>query len=541
MVGQQAPLADILASELTRNFDTLKSKGEIPPYYMSYAVTDSDDYFLGARYGAIFARGKGRSRNLDLAVRLGDRNLDNYHVIEGNIPRFTAGVRIPLEDQPDAIKVTLWQETDRVYRAGIQRLSNLKSNKELKVKDTDPAPDFSQEKPSAKIENVPALNYDTNDWEGRVRRLSQTFSEYPRVLSSSVNLSFQRQMKTFVDTEGSRVQHGRTFVRLTVQASAKAVDGMTVGTNESFEAATPDKLPNEKDLLAAVRRVAEKTQQLATAPLVTPFVGPAILSGSASGVFFHEIFGHRVEGHRQKDITDGQTFAKSVGKPVLPDFLSVLSDPTRSTFANQHLFGSYSFDDEGVAAQPLTLVDKGVLKTFLMSRSPLSTIPNSNGHGRRQTGAEPVSRQSNLIVESSKRVPEADLRKLLIEEIKRQNKPFGLIFQQVTGGFTQTQRAGLAAFKVLPLVVYRVYADGRPDELVRGVDVVGTPLASFAKILATGDKYEVFNGYCGAESGSVPVSAAAPSILVSELEVQARQFSQDRPPILPNPLSGGTE
>jgi TldD protein len=162
-------------------------------------------------------------------------------------------------------------------------------------------------------------------------------------------------------------------------------------------------------------------------------------------------------------------------------------------------------------------------------------VPHSNGHGRTQPGLEAVSRQSNLLVESTRAVSEGKLRQMLIDEVKRSGKPYGLYFDSITGGYTTTARRGLQAFKVIPLVVYRVYADGRPDELVRGADIVGTPLASFAKILATSDKTAVFNGYCGAESGSVPVSAASPAILVSELEIQKTDQSQDRPPLLPRP------
>jgi len=188
-----------------------------------------------------------------------------------------------------------------------------------------------------------------------------------------------------------------------------------------------------------------------------------------------------------------------------------------------------------VKARPVTAVENGVLKTFLMSRSPIKGFDKSNGHGRREPGLEVVSRQSNLIVESSHAVPETRLRQMLIDEVKRQNKPYGLYFEDITGGFTTTQRAGLQAFKVIPVIVYRVYPDGRPDELVRGTDIVGTPLASFSKILATGDKPEVFNGYCGAESGSVPVSAVSPSILVSEIEIEKKSKSDDRPPLLSEP------
>jgi predicted Zn-dependent protease len=277
-------------------------------------------------------------------------------------------------------------------------------------------------------------------------------------------------------------------------------------------------------------------QGLLRAPLMDPFVGPAILSGRAAGVFFHEIFGHRIEGHRQKDDTEGQTFTKSVGSKILPDFLSVVFDPTLRKAEGVDLNGYYNFDDEGVKGQRVAIVEKGVLNTFLLSRSPIQGFGKSNGHGRRQPGADVVSRQSNLLVESTNQVSDAQLRQMLIAEIQRQNKQYGLYFRQVTGGFTTTARNALQAFKVIPLVVYRVYADGRPDELVRGADIVGTPLASFGKILATSNEREVFNGYCGAESGSVPVSAVAPAILVSEIEIEKKSRSNDSPPILPRPF-----
>jgi predicted Zn-dependent protease len=274
---------------------------------------------------------------------------------------------------------------------------------------------------------------------------------------------------------------------------------------------------------------------LAAAPPAEPIVCPAILSGKASAVFFHEIFGHRVEGHRQKDINEGQTFTKMLGTKVLPDFISVTFDATRENYQGSDLIGHYDYDDEGVKARPVKVVQDGVLKTFLLSRSPVGEFKESNGHGRRQAGYEIVSRQSNLIVESSKSVSSKELRARLVEEIKKQQKPYGLYFEEVSSGYTTTGRRGLQAFTVVPLVVYRVFADGRPDELIRGVDIVGTPLASFQKILATSDTAEIFNGYCGAESGSVPVSAVSPAILVSEIETQKKQNSQEKPPLLPRP------
>ncbi|MCK4351394.1 MAG: peptidase U62, partial [Candidatus Krumholzibacteria bacterium] len=267
----------------------------------------------------------------------------------------------------------------------------------------------------------------------------------------------------------------------------------------------------------------------------------AILMHRASGVFFHEIFGHRIEGHRQKDVEEGQTFAKKLGQEVLPTFLSVTDDPSRRQFNGKDLNGFYEFDEECVPGQPAHLVENGVLKTFLMSRSPTRGIVKSNGHGRRQPGSQVVARQGNLIVESTKQVPFEQLRTMLIEECHKQGKEFGLIFKDISGGFTTTRTWGPQAFKVLPILVYRVYADGRPDELVRGVDIVGTPLTCFSKIMCTGDDPDVFNGMCGAESGSLPVSAISPSILVEQIEIEKKQKAQDRPPILDAPIAAEKE
>ncbi len=383
---------------------------------------------------------------------------------------------------------------------------------------------------------TPKLKFSVTDWEARLRKLSAArFNKYPGALNANVSVEAQRVSKTFVNTEGTQIEQGRLFSRLMITANGKAADGMDLSTMETFEADDPARLPKDAQILAAVQKSGALLQDLLKAQPADPFVGPAILSGRAAGVFFHEIFGHRVEGHRQKDENEGQTFTKSVNQPVLPDFLSVVFDPTINEYQGVPLNGSYEFDDEGVKAQRLTLVDKGILKTFLMSRSPIDGFPQSNGHGRRAPGYEIVSRQSNLFVESSNKVSDAELRKMLIEEVKRQGKPYGLYFDQVTSGYTTTARAGLQAFTVVPLTVYRVYPDGRPDELIRGVDIVGTPLASFAKIMATSDKMDVFNGYCGAESGYVPVAAIAPALLVREIEIQRKERSQDRPPYLSRP------
>jgi len=530
-------LLDVMSKELTRNFTILKQKADPPPYFLSYEITEADYRAISGTLGAIEDAGGGKTRSLDVSVRVGSPKLDNYHQVRNDRGQFTSGALVSFENVPDPIQQRLWLETDRAYRAAAERLIRIKTNTQVKVAAEDTSDDFSTEKPETAQEPVTRLRFDEDEWRDRIRKISARFGNYPHVLTSHVAVSAQTDTRYFVNTEGSRIEHGRGFARVSISASSKAADGTDLSSFETFEAVEPDGLPDDKTLLAAVDRVATDVTNLLRAPEAEPFVGPAIFSGRAAGVFFHEIFGHRVEGHRQKDESEGQTFTKSVNTKVLPDFLSVLFDPTQRRIGGIDLNGWYDYDDEGVKARPVLAVDKGVLKTFLMSRSPIKGFDHSNGHGRRQPGLEVVSRQSNLIVESTNAVPEARLRQMLIEEVKRQNKPYGLYFRDITGGFTTTARAGLQAFKVIPVIVYRVYPDGRPDELVRGADIVGTPLASFSKILATGDKPEVFNGYCGAESGSVPVSAVSPAILVSEIEIEKKAKSNDRPPLLSEPSS----
>lgn len=526
---------DTLTGELQRNFTGLKDKADPPPYFISYEVTEQQSEVAGASLGALNTSNHSHNRYLDTTVRVGGPKLDNYHRARGERVQFTNGINMVIDDNPNAIRQRLWIETDRVYRLAAERLIKIRTNQQVKVADRDSSDDFSDEPASVYVEPPPHLQFDRAKWNERVKKLSTEFSKYPSLLTSTVVVSAQTDTRYFVNSEGSRIQHGRGFARIIIAAHARAADGMDLSDSEYFDATNPDGLPKDAEILAAIDRVGSHVEALLKAPIAEPMVGPAIFSGRASGVFFHEIFGHRIEGHRQKDESEGQTFTKSLGQRVLPDFLSVDFDPTKRKVDGIDLNGWYAYDDEGIQAKPLRIIDQGILKAFLMSRSPVEGFPHSNGHGRRQPGLEVVSRQSNLIVNSTRTVSDAKLREMLIEEVKKQGKPYGLYFADITGGFTTTGRSGLQAFKVIPVIVYRVYPDGRPDELIRGADIVGTPLASFAKILATSDKMSVFNGYCGAESGSVPVSAVSPAILISEIEIQKKDKSQERPPLLPRP------
>ncbi len=534
--AKRSPVLAALQAELERS---VKSFGAQDPaaYYIGYTVTDTQRVDVSGSNGALLNSSETRNRWLEVSVRVGSYQLDNTHKVgERQAQGGSPGESVPVDDDPEVIRHAVWLETDKQYRSAEEALIKIKTGKEVKVETAEGrAPDFSREEPHVSIGPQVSINVDRNPWEAKVRAYTKAFRESAAIINSIVTFSAQAQNVLQTTSEGTQLQFGQIRYRLELFIQGKAPDGMDIDRYYNFDWVDAKDTPDDKAVYAAEATMRKELDGLVAAPINDPTVGPALLTGRAAAVFFHEVFGHRAEGHRQKDVSEGQTFSKKVGEKILPDFLSIVDDTTMKKLGNEDLLGYFQFDDEGVPAQRVTLVDHGVLKNFEMSRSPLENFPHSNGHGRRQLGATPVSRQGNLIVQSSKTLTNAQLRAKLIDLIKEQGKPFGLLIDDIAGGFTFTGRGQPQAFQVLPLVVYKVFPDGRPDELVRGVDIVGTPLAALTKIVATGDTPEVFNGYCGAESGSVPVSAASPAILTSELEVQKKESSTDRPPILPPP------
>lgn len=542
------PPADSLMTtvdlELKREMEALNKQSQ-PPYYLAYRINDAWITSIHSSFGSLTGNTTDHNRTMITDIRIGDYDLDNTHVSDnpedfdyenaaGNISQ------LPLENRARAIQFAIWRETQQSYRKALEGYRKIKSNQKKEDESKAKTADFSKELPA--VHSDPPLQsiesfIDRDAWAERVKRLSAPFVNNPDIIEGEAFLQAGIERKYFISSEGSRIAQNRTFVYLHLNGSIRADDGDIVPLNQSYFAFDPAHLPSEETVLQDVNNLMAKLKLLRTAPVAEPYSGPAILYARAAGVFFHEIFGHRVEGHRLKDKTDGQTFKDKLSEQVLPKTLSVVFDPTLRDFNGQALNGYYQYDDEGVPGQKVTVVEKGILKTFLMSRSPIERFSKSNGHGRGQADNEAVSRQSNLIIENEKVVSMKDLRKMLISECKKQKKPYGYLFSDVVGGFTTTQRYMPNAFNIFPTEVYRVYADGRPDELVRGVDLIGTPLAMFAEITAADDNRQVFTGFCGAESGSVPVTAISPSLFVKRIETQRKPVTQIDKAILEKPYA----
>lgn len=543
--GEPSKVLELLARELDTNFAKLQGSelAEVPPYFMAYDLVGAHTLWLEANDGALDRKYVDRDRTIDVDIRVGGPELDNGHPTNGwyGGNGLGTGTQVSMEDDPLALGQALWLVTESQYEDAFTAYTDAVSEEATLTREDEPEhPDFTlRDEPITHFEAPAALDLDAlaEQWAPTVEQLSRILAGDPHVQQATAVMTATVENRHYVDTEGSRVQSGHVRVRLMLLVSTQADDGMVLQRLLTFERHTPEQLPSARELEQEAQQLLAELLALRAAPIAEPYTGPAVLEGPAAGVFFHEIFGHRLEGHRQKDDYEGQTFTKMLGQTILPEFIDVFDDPTLASISGTPLNGHYFLDDEATPAQRVSIVEAGVLETFLMSRSVVAPFTASNGHGRRERGHMVVARQGNLIVSARETVPEASLRERLIAEAKAQGKPYGLWFADISGGYTITDRSGPQAFKVEPLMVYRVWTDGRPDELVRGADIVGTPLAAFETIMAAGDAPGIFNGTCGAESGWVPVSAVSPSLLLSKLEIERSMHERDKPPLLPAPAT----
>ncbi|MBK9032164.1 MAG: peptidase U62 [Myxococcales bacterium] len=533
----RSPVLDIMVAENQR-WMTALTKATDPAYYLGYQIVEQRVVSLDAEGGALVGDSDETDRVLDVEIRVGTPALDNTRAITNDDNGLNEPLRrratVPFGSDPQAIANHLWLETDRRYREAVLALAYVRQDQRTLGKRAA-EPDFSPAPAETYIAAPVTLTFDKAAWVARLKRCSGRALR-GHATRGSCGAVFTQNLAWFVNSDGTQTQMAWTTAQLSVSVGVKADDGDNLNRLEQAFGRTPADLPDDAALDKMIDAVNTDLDALHEAPLADPYVGPAILEGRAAGVFFHEVFGHRIEGHRQKDDTSGQTFSAQVGKEIMPSWLSVYDDPTLVTLNGLQLNGFYRFDDEGVRARLTHLVDDGKLVGFLMGRNPIAAGPRSNGHGRKQAGFDPVSRQGNLVVTADKTVERGDLEKMLLAEVKQQGRPYGMVFTDISGGFTNTSAFAPQAFKVNPVMAYRLYPDGR-RELVRGIDIGGTPLVALQSIRAASREVETFNGVCGAESGWVPVSASAPSLLLDKLEIEKSFIPADRPPVLNPPPS----
>ena len=537
------PVMRAMLGELRRSAEHLVLDGNQAPYYLAYVIKEVHHRSVVGALGAIYDRAAGRQRNAYVEVRVGDYGFDSSEDgEEGWTPDelYEPSTLVSLDDGELAIRHTLWLLTDTRYKMALASYLKMKGERVYAPPDPGRRPSFSASGPEERVEARVDLTMDTERWEGLVRRLGRIIGAAPGVFDSDVAIDFRVETRWMVNSEGVRVRTEHPIYAVHVTAYARADDGMLLDHSVDEYARSEADLPTDDALAQQTQRMLDELAALRAAPQSDPYTGPAILDTAATGVFFHEVLGHRLEGHRQDDDEEGRTFTQHLGQQILPAFLSVHDDPTLDRAPDgQWLNGSYAVDDEGVRSERVTLVDHGKLVGFLMPRRPVKGFDRSNGHGRAQGVARPVARMGNVIVQAHETVPFARLKERLLEMVREQGKPYGLIIRDITGGATNTSSYGYQAFKGEARLVYRVDPATGDETLVRGVEIVGTPLASIAKIVAASDDVGVFNGYCGAESGMVPVSAMAPATLFSEIELQRSAQARSKGPVLEPPAHPG--
>lgn len=534
---EQDRVLGTLVEELNYNMEQLRQK-PVPAYFMSLRLEEAHLTQIVSTFGAAQVYTKDESFVVPM-IRLGNPVLDNYKYqnqgTENPNNRNGATESVPVKSTAlPAYREAIWRASLSRYDIARRNYEDAVSKSKTDAELEDKAPCFSAVQPEQYYEPaLPALNIDVERWKTTLNRVSALFKECSNLDEGVVSLVCADERKYVVNTDGTRVVQNKRSLRLMLSATIRATDGMSCPLYESYFGFSEDELPSLAALEEKARDLIVRLKALREAPLADPYAGPAILSGPASGVFFHEIFGHRLESHRMKK--GGETFKKMVGERVLPTTFNVYCDPTVKYYGTQPLNGYYVYDEEGTRGQRVHNVENGVLRNFLTGRIPIDGFPVSNGHGRASGGNDPVSRQSNLIIETTKPYTEAQLREALIKEARKQGKEYGYYFRTVTSGFTLTDY--LNAFNVEPVEVYRIYVDGRKDELVRGVNLIGTPLSMFSNIELAGDTPSTFIGQCGAESGWVDVTASSPMIFVSKIETQRSNAQKAQPRIGSDPIN----
>jgi TldD protein len=539
--GDDDVVLSALQAELVRTMEAWKGD-PAAPYYLSYRVRETQRWRISARFGALASSTEDTTRTLDVSARVGSPELDSTHPLKGDfvaLGNFHMGQGLPFDGTTLALQEAVWRATSKELADAQERWLRVQTNFVVKVVDDHPSADFTVMPRVVDVGEKASLVLEPERYEPMLVELSAALDRHPDIHRSSADLHAVSQTEYFVSSEGTVLRHPREWLRVSLQASTTLQDGAELELYRWKDVSAPEQLPERAELERWASELQRDLLELREAPKGEPYSGPVLLRGRAAGVFVHEVLGHRIEGHRQKDDEEGQTFTDKVGQAILPSFVTVYDDPTLGSYAGEQLNGHYLYDQEGVPAQRATLVDKGVLQGFLMSRSPLEGFSSSNGHGRAQSYAQPVARMANTILETSKPTPMAALRAQMVRELRSQGRPWGLVVDEIEGGFTLTGRIFPNAFNVRAVTAWKVYADGRPDERIRGIDLVGTPLVALSNVMAVGDDPAVFNGFCGAESGSVPNSAVSPSLLLRTLEVQKKEKDADRPPLLAKPSDGG--
>jgi predicted Zn-dependent protease len=541
MEGKQAiPQDDVVMQAMKDELDRTKSKLKLEkfatPYFVSYNITDSIGFFLGASFGAITNKSDSNSRFARTVLRIGDKKLDSDR---GST--FMFGDRtFVLDDDYDAIRNALWLSSDRSYKSAVENLESKKATRQY-TKVEDQPDSFSDAKTVVSVKDVKNTPIDQADWEDRLRKISAIFKEYPDITQSGISFSTRKKLRRLVNSEGTTVKDQEAGANFRIEATAQAKDGMETSDDETFSVNALDQLPDQKTMEESARKVASRAIELSKAKRASDYLGPILFEKDAAADLVSSVISPLVVADRADDIGFFRSSQsdKKIGQRLFPEFLSIIDDPTAKTYKDLPLKGGWEIDDEGVRAQKLTLIDKGILKAVCSTRKPTRLSKESNGHNRGGTACP-----GHLFIETSQPMSMSDMKKKLIETAKAQGLTSALIIRKTQSGYMGIDFSGISGFQIISSLggsrssssfIYSVDVNTGKEELVRGAQLRRLTRQDLRNMLAAGNDANTYVAKYPSDYTGTAISLVTPSLLFGELEIQKPPLETDTPPHLKNP------
>jgi predicted Zn-dependent protease len=529
-----------ILKQATRRALRMKVSGFPRPYYAAYLLRDINWFNTWASAGSMYRKRSDHTRNVYCDLRVGSYSYDQttnggLHDNDEDLESMNH-ITAPIDDRAhDALRLALWRLSETKFREALSDYSTKESNRLSTPDPNRHLPSFFKLRPLRSIKYKRPESVDEEKWVHFCKAASKWMSELPHVTGSWVEFDGAQETKVFVNSENRVIVQHQQIFSLTATLKKLTAEGHTIEQELVLNCGTQKELPDMRAFKRMIMKKYNQLLRLIRAKTVHAFSGPVLLAPAPAGLLFHEAIGHRLEGGRLLSAGEGQTFKGQIGKRVLNVDLSISDNPRLRSFQGVRCIGAYDYDDEGTPAKNAKLITDGELRDFLSTRGALQKrnfVPN--GHARNKKYQRPISRMGVTIVEGKDGVSFERLKELLLEQIKEQEKPFGMIVYETSGGETETTSYDFQAFSGEISFAVLVYPDGK-EVCVRGVNFVGTPLQALNNIIAVGDELEIDNGYCGAESGFVPVTTISPAILLSNLELQAKEEELVAQYILPRP------
>jgi hypothetical protein len=510
-------LLEALLIELDRSKAQLKMDQVQSPYYIEYRVNEVDDFGAEAAFGAVRENQHVHVRVLRVVVRIGDYKEDSYF---GRGQGETS--ILPLDNHPIALRHQIWLATDDAYKAAGQALAEKQAALKQFSADTNPVDDFAKAPPVIAVEPTVALKMDEAAWRKTLEDVTSLYKQYPDVQSVTASARFSATNEYLVNSEGTVTRNGKTTYFVQLNGSAQAADGMRLGRTPAYMVARPEELPSRDALMADAKIMLETVVALRQAPIVEEeYRGPVLFAADAADDVVASLIGQNVLGRKPQLGKPNRTtgpFATSYKTRILPNFLTLVDDPTMKDFQGKSVVGNYAVDSEGVKAQAVNVIENGVLTNYLVGRQPIRDFLASNGHGRAAPGSFPGPSLGVLLLKSSEAQSPSALKQKLIQMVKDQDKPYGYRVDTLGPGNS-------------PRLLYRVYAKDGREELVRGAVFNELDIRAIRNdLVAVGDDPLVSN-----RTGGAPTTIICPSLLFGELQVKRADTSKDKLPDYPPP------